>query len=296
MKKNSSIIFLIVSVAMVFLACNKTSITNKDSLEKFYDYSNEYMSNNKQLFSDDGESPGRVRKWRTFLKVAGEDLKGAASGAAAGGAVGGAVGGPGGALVGAGIGGAITGAGASMAAYADIKDKNEKQSSDFSPIINLNNPYDNIGEVHYIIVNELIENDLGNSFENFDNQQYYFQTINLLANNEFWTLEELDVYEYNIYFSTFSSIKSSYQNNEMASDYIKNLDHLTQKVRDVLYVYIKAFESSTSTSSFINYSINVEDLILNSTELDSLDKMQVLSVMSTARLGIQYWCQEFDEN
>lgn len=47
---------------------------------------------------------------------------------------------------------------------------------------------------------------------------------------------------------------------------------------------------------FINYSINVEDLILNSTQLSSFEKMQVLSVMSAARIGIQYWCQEYDEN
>jgi len=295
MKKISNTMFLIISIAMMFLACNKTSITNNDTLEKFYDLSNVYIDNNMHLFSS-GEPSDRTRKWRTFLKVAGEDLKGASSGVAAGGAVGAAVGGPGGALIGAGIGGTITGAGASMAAYADIKNKEEKQSFDFSPIINLNNPFDDIGEIHYLIVNELIDNDLGDSFEGFDNEQYYFQTISLLANNEFWTLEELNVFEYNIYSSNFSFVKSSFQNNELASDYVKKLKYLTQEVQNVLYVYIKAFEASTSTSDFINYSINVEDLILNSTQLSSFEKMQVLSVMSTARIGIQYWCQEYDEN
>src|SRR5690625_5155020 len=118
MKKTLNAIFLIVSIITIFTACNKTSLNNDDSLERFYDISSEYINNNRSLFSDNEDPPGRVRKWRTFLKVAGEDLKGAGSGAG--------VGGPGGALVGAGIGGAITGAGASMAAYADLKDKADK--------------------------------------------------------------------------------------------------------------------------------------------------------------------------
>lgn len=287
MRKNMfKLVGLMIFSTIAFVACNKGEIRTAgiNSYEDFRKTSNHYILNNEsELLADRDE---RVRKWRNALRITGEDLKGAVSGAGTGAAAGSII--PGvGTATGAIIGGVVMGAGASMVAAA--KDPTSpKSKNSFLPTLNPLNEYDVAGINHYGIINEALldESNYLDGSGDFSHFNFYNFSRYYLNNNTSYSEQEVNVIEYPDYQLGMGIIAAD--NEEVLADFLNKLDNISNSVESYLYLYFKAFESSKTIHDFVNYSLTVESIIINS-DLNKLEKYQLLGTMSTARIGIQYW-------
>ncbi|MEM6685701.1 MAG: hypothetical protein AAF617_07935 [Bacteroidota bacterium] len=82
------------------------------------------------------------------------------------------------------------------------------------------------------------------------------------------------------------------QNNYKMSKVVishKNEGDLTNEEAQILEMYFKAQEQSTTLNGFIQHSIQVENMVVNATNLSASSKELLLFVMATARHDINFW-------
>lgn len=54
-------------------------------------------------------------------------------------------------------------------------------------------------------------------------------------------------------------------------------------------MYYSTFYNKTNVLEFVNESISIEETVINNNNLSDNDKKILLGIMSTARIGAQYW-------
>ena len=221
--------------------------------------------------------------WR---RVIGADLTGAGAGVIAGGVAGAVTGGIG-SVPGAIIGGILGVAGASFTAAGQENIANPGGNTG-EP--NPNNPYDFIGDIHYDIVDEMVNNydlymvngelnyskyeklvfdHLKLKYENCDDKKHCFQCNFFASEIQFHANRDGNIVSY--------FVESNPRLNGMSS-----------VVRNIIKEYSQAIQSTNKKGDFTEYSIACEDIIVNS-QLNEQEKLQVLSYMATARYGINYY-------
>lgn len=296
-----------VALNLIFASCNKEEITNNqenthsidrsETIKKIEVLTTEYSSTVISTKADG--------KWR---KILGADLKGFVTGAGSGAVVGAALTPPtgSGALPGAIIGGVLFGAGSSLVASVDEGANNPgngggptgTSGANFNDIVflNSNNPYDNSGLAHYQIVDEglFTSNNYFDGSGIINYQAYYDRVFEVLKIR----FQNCDGYK-NCFSLTDIENKANALSgdNKNMSSFMNNLskvlpadqeDYLTEDVQDVLKSYFSGFINSNRSDKFSQYSISVENIIVNSS-FSSVEKAILLSTMSQARVGHQYW-------
>jgi len=279
-----SLFFAIVGIGIV--GCKKEDIQSSPS-----QLSAQIIDDNADLLSDISYSYVQTQQLLTTEKLSprwnriiGADLTGALGGAIAGGAAGSLIGGVG-AGPGALIGGLLGGAGASFTEAGGIVAPGNQGGT---PIIeNINNPYDFVGILHYEIMGEMTSNHETYWVNNELNYSLYkemvFSKLKSYSidnfnnfNDDFW-IKEIKFHaawqeEYIEYFSSSNS----------------RLSTLSNTCLSIAEDYYSALTLTNNTDDFVQYSINAENLVVNSNLID-IEKKYLLIFMSTARIGVGYY-------
>lgn len=176
-----------------------------------------------------------------------------------------------------------------MGALASIKGA-EREGLPGNPegtdvLLYTDNSYDYVGKQHYQIIAVAASNPdqiFDGSVLNYENY-LDFVTENL----------GLQMPECNEYREKCSCLYTSgVIDNFVADDfsiisYINEID-ITENEKSILVNYMLALEGTENTDDFVQYSIDIEEGIISS-ELTDTSKAFLLSIMSTARIGVAYW-------
>ncbi len=185
------------------------------------------------------------------------------------------------------------GTAASVKAGASLSDDSFNQGNVIEGVVNLDNEYDYTGKYHAQILKvALIENKnitCPNGVFNYDNtlriaraflnsQGLHSNAQNALTESQF----------NNFYNSIIYRIQSN--NNKLSNIVIqyKNEGILSDMESQILNAYFKAQESSDTLDSYIQYSIQIENLVTNS-NIPNRSKKILLFAMATARHDINFW-------
>lgn len=222
--------------------------------------------------------------WR---RVIGADLTGAAAGVIAGGA-GGAIAGGIGAVPGAIIGGVLVGAGASFTLAG--QEPVAANLGGTPQTTNHQNPYDCVGLSHYNAMYEMEMNKLTYMPKGVLNMKAYkdlvFKHIKL-------TYGDHDQYKAYVNDDFIAKEITFHANRvgDLASYFVSEnnrINKMSVNALNILRDYSKALESTINTDDFVTYSIKSENIVVNS-KLLSIEKVYILSYMSTARIGVGYY-------
>ncbi|AXT53196.1 hypothetical protein D1818_21060 [Aquimarina sp. BL5] len=194
-----------------------------------------------------------------------------------------------------------------VAAAASVKEYNSQQSTltnidpngsttgQIDP--NQTNPYDSYGYWHYSSIdNVLVNPERYLNGEDFDNEQFYEATKEFLSDNnvgDYSDYENFSLDEANEKLMFSSDLLETY-GLLGGLEYKFEKGFITELVYEILKPYYKILENSNNIQEFVDYSLQAEELIVNSI-LERKDKQIVLSTMATARYGMQYWSKEFGE-
>ncbi|WP_298513239.1 hypothetical protein [uncultured Kordia sp.] len=155
-------------------------------------------------------------------------------------------------------------------------------------VVNPNNPLDYTGRFHAEILASAIyqnhqivypngEFSYTNSI-NFSNNYMNITVQNMLSENEFNAFYEHVVNKIRANDNLLSKV--------MQQDLREG--KLTQSEGQILIMYFQAQESSNTLNGYIQYSIQIENMVVNS-NLPSSSKDLLLFVMATARHDINFW-------
>ena len=198
-----------------------------------------------------------------------------------------------------------------VAATASVKEYNSQQTQTVSSIsnggqngsntgqteANETNPYDSYGYWHYASIdNVLVDPKLYLNGEDFDNELFYEATIKFLSKNDVGSDSDyenltLDLVNEKLAFST--EVFDHYGLSGGLT-YLLEIGNIQESVYEVMLPYYSVLENVNSSEEFVDYSLQVEELVLDS-ELEEKEKEIVLSTMATARYGIQYWSSVFGD-
>jgi hypothetical protein len=226
-----------------------------------------------------GEEAALAPKW---WKIAKADISGAASGATVGGLFGGI-----GACIGAVIGGCV----GSIAESGLAAPGNSTNSASFNNAANRSNPYDNIGRLHYVAIDEILAKPSGIIAPDgtVNTVGYYGWMKNFAANNGLGTPEQVEQsYPYNAMLQDLASTKEL----KDLTTFINGLVSKGKMSRDeanVLIPYFSTMERSSNFEAFKAYSVDVERQVNSSESFSEVSKATLLSVMATSRYGCVFW-------
>lgn len=195
-----------------------------------------------------------------------------------------------------------------VAAAASVKEYNNQQGSVSSNTsggstsgqidINETNPYDSYGYWHYASIdNVLVDPERYLDGEDFDNTRFYETTKEFLSdhgvgNHADYESITLDLANEKLAFN--SELFNRYALSGGLSYLLEN-GKIQESVYQVMKPYYNVLENVTSSQEFVDYSLQAEELVVNS-ELKRKEKEIVLSTMATARYGIQYWSSQFGDH
>ena len=272
------------ALAAFVFSCKKTETINPSSnpstVQSVEILTSEY--NEKHI-------PTKVPKW---LKILGADLGGALSGAGTGAGIGSVV--PGlGTTAGAIIGGVAGGASASIAAAESTTNGGNNGSSpnatweaEVDLVVNDNNKFDQAGSLHYELLQKVAENPrLFNASRELDLKKYHEFTQNFLRSKGF---DDMDI------LFPFSSLEELMALNfdQDVKSLVNNGDiSLSSDAKKIVNQYLNAMSRTREKDKleFIDYSIQVENTVAISKDLEETDQAQLLVFMSTARYGLIFW-------
>lgn len=249
-----------------------SSINENDVIDEINLKTTDYLKTNNIDINQESKA-----KW---WEVALVDIIGAGTGAAAAANNNSGIGG----IIGAGV---TIGSAASVGAAVASVDINNIGNTGI--IYNSNNYYEGVGISHYILVDEALN---GNSNWFVNNQIDY----SLYLDRVFEVLKQQNFNCDN--FKTCSYLSPSNVSNLVQQVLSSNLNlHVfvnqsgysnIVKVIFNNYYQVMAWLQNYPSGFFANYSILVENIITNS-GLNEVDKVILLSNMSTSRIGVQYW-------
>lgn len=193
----------------------------------------------------------------------------------------------------------MAGASASTKNYNDQNSSNSSSSNNSggSNTIDPNetNPYDYVGYWHYASIdNVLVDPKRYLNGKDYDNERFYKATVEFLLKND--VASDSD---YESFILELANEKLAF-NSEVFDKYglSGGLTYLLEKgivqesVYEVMMPYYNVFESVNSSKEFVEYSLQVEELVVKS-KLE--EKEIILSTMATARYGAQYWSSVFGD-
>jgi hypothetical protein len=158
---------------------------------------------------------------------------------------------------------------------------------------NNNNPYDYMGQRHYLLMNEAFDNQailIDPATLSLQAENYYAFATNFTVQSGWATAAEVNQ---SLPWGTFNAVMEDFNThpNESFSDYLKRLFEqgtISYAVYNVLAPYVQTLESTTDMRLFQEYSRVQENMVLES-DMSSQDKLNILGTMSTARIGIGYY-------
>ena len=289
----SKIIVTVISILVitVFVGCEKDLLNsnNPNTLQEVQDLTNRYFENNNTK----AKPKGKI--WAAVCRIAGKDISGAVTGAgvgaAAGAAIGGAAGGVGalhGATTGAIVGGVAGGVGASLFQLGEEigGGKGSKQLISYS-----SNPYDCIGDIHADILNIAFSNSTV-FFENNSliNDSVFIYSCSMLTKKGLLS-DSLTYYEINDINNTIDYVENYYDNEDLESILIRlhNDKLISSDILTLLKEYFSVIYIMGDYSVFYDYSIEFEDIIINASDINDIDKIIILLTASTCRYDIDFW-------
>ena len=267
-------IFGILSIVGIILlgSCSKQEVVKDNYLVKLNEASAKYQQTNTRDLNE--------KTWKRFWKILGADLTGALGGAAIGSAI------PG---FGTTAGAILGGAGASCTA-AGSTCMGPPPTGGNTSTENSFNPFDIVGEQHYIVLNQAYLN--GNPYftdDVFETDMFYNDGKNYMITNLSYSDDDFNAYTVT---QNNSVIEHRMSNGDLNTvDYLQLLyreNMISRSVRDALLLYYNCFEVTTDVNAFEAYSISAENIIASSS-MSEVDKSLVLCSMATARHGAFYW-------
>lgn len=165
-------------------------------------------------------------------------------------------------------------------------------------ILNERNPYEFIGVSHYASINSELISSLSKyvSLDNSIKEEHYIALENFLSvnNKEFSEIDQ-SLYLKNDYKSDFPDFKSFFNLNEVdKQQFLAN--SISKEALDIYKDYQIEFANSNNVLNFIETSLLYEDMVLDNQSMTSIDRKTLLGMMSTARIGAQYWGAIFYNN
>jgi len=225
----------------------------------------------------------KTSKLGGILRKDGEEaLLGAVGGGIAGGFSGGLAGAAAGALAG-GVGAGVVG---SLKAW--LFSSTAATIPMNQPVLNLDNPYDEAGEWHYIMMAELVADpslasnpDGTINYENYRNYamnrllEPYPEEVEMSSSfiTPEWLSTTVDAGQYDNMIQFLNSLTPQ---------------QISQPERQILHAYFSAFENMGSGASFSNYSVQVENSVIAG-NLTDLQKEKLLVTMATMRRGVAFY-------
>ena len=212
------------------------------------------------------------------------DAAGALIGAAAGSMLG---------PVGAAAGAVIGGIAASLEMRREIENgtiviqSESLPNIDNSPAGNDNNPYDYIGRMHYLAMNDFLVNPSRYCDANgkFSPEIYYGNIVNMLPNYT-TAIPQSVIANFGIDNVTTSIDMSS---KPMETILQGTGTIISTELKYLLIEYENYSKTCTSFDIFYNYSVSKEKDVLNNAFFSDVEKQVALSYMSTLRWGYWYW-------
>ena len=215
---------------------------------------------------------------------------------ATGAAIGGAYGGLGGALIGGGGASLVTWIAIKCGAKVKIKVHGTPQLiDDESPANNPGNPYDYIGKIHYLLMNDFLTDSTlyCGADGKFNIEVYRENAANILPNYmaDASTSTILDN------FSVDYLERSINMSGNPIGTILNDMEiQISPSLINILIAYENYSTTCTSFDAFYTYSISKEQQVLNTTSFTDAEKQIALSYMATLRWGYWYWGNvEFEE-
>jgi hypothetical protein len=168
---------------------------------------------------------------------------------------------------------------------------NSTHSAPFNYAANRSNPYDNIGRLHYVAIDEIFAKPSGIIAPDgtVNTVNYYGWVKTFVATNGLGTPDQVEqTYPY----STMVQDLASTRELTDLTTFINGLVSRGKMSRDeanVLIPYFSNMERSSNFEAFKSYSIGVESQVNSSATFSEASKAALLSVMATARYGTVYW-------
>lgn len=158
---------------------------------------------------------------------------------------------------------------------------------------NINNEYDYVGKYHAEILQYgILDNShilYPNGIFNYQNSIDFIQQFLISKNIFLQPSSIMSLNEFNTFYNNVENIISS--SNYKFSKIILNLENqgkLSHFESQILYMYYSAQESSTSLNDFIQFSIQIENIISNSSYSEEIKEL-FLFTMATTRHDINLW-------
>lgn len=268
-----------VAATIVLLGCQKEqAATNKDTTTLSDRQQVESLTEDFLAGIKPGEPNTKAKKW---MKVLGTDLKNAVTGAATGFTLGSVLPGVGSGF-GAVVGAAVMGGGASLEAAGAAP------TGQPAALANPSNPYDYAGETHYDIMEgsfadpAIISADGEIDYYNF--HDYAFQVVSDVVPNAMELSTDLspEYLQQQIASIDMEQTLAAFINSQPSTA-------LSPEEKQLLLPYCNALENCTSAQQFASYSINVENVVVNSGSFSEQQKQRMLIFMATARHGAFYY-------
>ncbi len=279
---------LIAIVVLAFASCKKeetvadfnTSDYSKKTINDFSIFTKKFIVEQSKSNQFKAAEPW----WKLALRVAGKDITGALAGAAVGATVGTAV--PGvGTVTGAGVGAIAGGVGSSLV-EAGTTPKQAKGDN----VINPNNEFDFIGNIHVVMLANVLSQYDEFFIENkLNTEKFYNYAINELCKLNIINIDAARAYTLTNLNSTLLYIDNNYNDDLTLTINKMYVDKMiSTTVKEILVSYFTAMYNSNNFQEFVGYSFEAEDMIINSS-LDETSKVVILATMSTTRHDLNYW-------
>jgi hypothetical protein len=176
-------------------------------------------------------------------------------------------------------------------------------SENFSGGIAPNNPGDNVDNpaneydlagkyhvdvLHYALTEKreyIFQNGIMNFQRSFEVTKNYLNANNALMNPNYILTESNFNTTYNATIQTLQNVNNS------LSQWVLKMEEkgkISSLESQILHQYFNAQESATSLQAYIQYSLQIEDLVINATYSERTKKL-LLFTMATARHDINYW-------
>lgn len=255
----SKIIVTVISILVitVFVGCEKDLLNsnNPNTLQEVQDLTNRYFENNNTK----AKPKGKI--WAAVCRIAGKDISGA--------------------VTGAGVGASLFQLGEEIGGG-----KGSKQLISYS-----SNPYDCIGDIHADILNIAFSNSTV-FFENNSliNDSVFIYSCSMLTKKGLLS-DSLTYYEINDINNTIDYVENYYDNEDLESILIRlhNDKLISSDILTLLKEYFSVIYIMDDYSVFYDYSIEFEDIIINASDINDIDKIIILLTASTCRYDIDFW-------
>lgn len=158
-------------------------------------------------------------------------------------------------------------------------------------ILNLDNPYEFIGLAHYNSINSALISKYKN-YTIFDDslKNNHYLDLDAFIDSSDVNYKSIDksTYSKTNYLDDFNDFEIFYNYDEKNKEaWLSNI--VSAEGMNIYKMYYTTFYNKTNVLEFVNESILIEETVINNNKLSDNDKKLLFGIMSTARIGAQYW-------